>query len=436
MPRGVWSAKREREYEELKDEFKKEGRYKGREKEVAARIVNKQRRELNETKEAKGDTSTHPLPIKEYDRLSVGQLIQKLKPLSKKELKEIKEYEKRNKNRKTALEAIERQEARLREDPREGPGSEKSYRGVERSGSSGSTDHENKGRSRKSAGEHPKESKNRYPQEAQGEAEALPIKNYPKLKVGDLAKQLSSLSREELGRIKAYEKSHKNRKTALEAIERQEKRLSREQGEGRKETAEGMGGSGAAEGEDREKMVLKLEKEDGSTLEIELDREEQPERAEVVEERAVSAQEEEKAQQEIAEGMSERGQPEEVRAMEREAGKVTPGSHKGFNELQREGESYGWAGGGEDLGESRKVVGIDPAMARIGGAAGEQGEGEENERREMAEGMSERGREELRQAEEGKEAHRTEEAPRSQDRTKDEADKQVEMEEAKGYWSR
>jgi hypothetical protein len=42
MPRGA-SPKREREYEELKHRFKKEGRYKGRETEVAARIVNKQR---------------------------------------------------------------------------------------------------------------------------------------------------------------------------------------------------------------------------------------------------------------------------------------------------------------------------------------------------------------------------------------------------------
>jgi hypothetical protein len=49
MPRGV-SAKREREYEEIEEKFKKEGRYKGREKEVAARIVNKQRAKAGETK--------------------------------------------------------------------------------------------------------------------------------------------------------------------------------------------------------------------------------------------------------------------------------------------------------------------------------------------------------------------------------------------------
>jgi len=52
MPAGA-SPKREREYKELKAEFKKEHRYPGREDEVAARIVNKQRAEHGETKSAK-----------------------------------------------------------------------------------------------------------------------------------------------------------------------------------------------------------------------------------------------------------------------------------------------------------------------------------------------------------------------------------------------
>ncbi|MTW09857.1 hypothetical protein GM658_04530 [Pseudoduganella eburnea] len=52
MPRGA-SQKREREYKELKQDFKQEHRYPGREEEVAARIVNKQRREHGETKAQK-----------------------------------------------------------------------------------------------------------------------------------------------------------------------------------------------------------------------------------------------------------------------------------------------------------------------------------------------------------------------------------------------
>jgi hypothetical protein len=49
MPQGA-SPKREREYKELKHKFQQEGRYRGREEEVAARIVNKQRRQFGETR--------------------------------------------------------------------------------------------------------------------------------------------------------------------------------------------------------------------------------------------------------------------------------------------------------------------------------------------------------------------------------------------------
>ena len=55
MPRGA-SPKREREYKELKQEFKQEHRYPGREDEVAARIVNKQRRAHGESKALKART--------------------------------------------------------------------------------------------------------------------------------------------------------------------------------------------------------------------------------------------------------------------------------------------------------------------------------------------------------------------------------------------
>jgi hypothetical protein len=51
MPRGS-NARREHEYEKLKTEFKKDHRYPGREEEVAARIVNKQRKKAGETKDS------------------------------------------------------------------------------------------------------------------------------------------------------------------------------------------------------------------------------------------------------------------------------------------------------------------------------------------------------------------------------------------------
>jgi hypothetical protein len=49
-PRGVKSRKRGRQYEKVLRSIKSEGRYKGRQKEVAARIVNKTRRRKGETR--------------------------------------------------------------------------------------------------------------------------------------------------------------------------------------------------------------------------------------------------------------------------------------------------------------------------------------------------------------------------------------------------
>jgi hypothetical protein len=49
-PRGVKSRKRGRQYKKVLKSIKREGRYKGRQKEVAARIVNKTRRKKGEAK--------------------------------------------------------------------------------------------------------------------------------------------------------------------------------------------------------------------------------------------------------------------------------------------------------------------------------------------------------------------------------------------------
>jgi len=52
-PRGVKSKKRKRQYEKVLESIKSHGKYKGRQKEVAARIVNKTRRKKGETKKRK-----------------------------------------------------------------------------------------------------------------------------------------------------------------------------------------------------------------------------------------------------------------------------------------------------------------------------------------------------------------------------------------------
>jgi hypothetical protein len=49
-PKGVKKRARKRQYTKVLKSIKSEGRYKGRQKEVAARIVNKTRRRKGETK--------------------------------------------------------------------------------------------------------------------------------------------------------------------------------------------------------------------------------------------------------------------------------------------------------------------------------------------------------------------------------------------------
>ena len=111
MPKS--NAKREREYDELVEEFHDEDRYQGREEEVAARIVNKQRAQQSETKaaRAKDQAGTSPdenLPIERYDHLTVDEISNKLDDLSDDEVKQIERYEKQYRNRVTLLENIER----------------------------------------------------------------------------------------------------------------------------------------------------------------------------------------------------------------------------------------------------------------------------------------------------------------------------------------
>ena len=112
MPRGS-NAKRKREYEELKHKFEKSGRYSGREEEVAARIVNKQRSEYGETKrdksqEKQGTSPDRNLPIDHYRHLKIPQVEEKAKELSPKQLDKVESYEKKHKNRKGAVEALEK----------------------------------------------------------------------------------------------------------------------------------------------------------------------------------------------------------------------------------------------------------------------------------------------------------------------------------------
>lgn len=107
MPAGA-SPRREAEYKKLEHRFKQEGRYKGREDEVAARIVNKQRSQYGETREQKqkdkqGRSPDRGLSIKDYQTLTIAEVKSCLDGLSKREIEKIRSHEIAHKNRKGLL---------------------------------------------------------------------------------------------------------------------------------------------------------------------------------------------------------------------------------------------------------------------------------------------------------------------------------------------
>jgi hypothetical protein len=107
MPSGA-SPEREREYEELRDEFIEEGRYPGRADEVAARIVNKQRGEFGETQAARqeeqhGESPDRDLPVPGYQHLTVAELTRRLKELGLGAIERLRDFERSHRNRKTLM---------------------------------------------------------------------------------------------------------------------------------------------------------------------------------------------------------------------------------------------------------------------------------------------------------------------------------------------
>jgi hypothetical protein len=110
MPRGS-GKKREKEYKKLENEFRESERYIGREKEVAARIVNKQRAQFSETRDERrkdklGESPDRNLPVADYDRLTVKEVANRLDSLSRKEVEQLRAYEQKHKKRKTLLEKL------------------------------------------------------------------------------------------------------------------------------------------------------------------------------------------------------------------------------------------------------------------------------------------------------------------------------------------
>ena len=80
MP-GAWSDKRERQYEHIKDSEKKRGRSTKRAKEIAARTVNKERRERGETRSGRKTSSGTGNPNRSLDDRSKTELYNRAKQL-------------------------------------------------------------------------------------------------------------------------------------------------------------------------------------------------------------------------------------------------------------------------------------------------------------------------------------------------------------------
>src|SRR5919202_537344 len=73
MPQSAWSAKRERQYEHIKESEKKQGRSTKRAKEIAARTVNKARARSGESK-TRSRTSTRDMSSGRRGGLHSGAL--------------------------------------------------------------------------------------------------------------------------------------------------------------------------------------------------------------------------------------------------------------------------------------------------------------------------------------------------------------------------
>ncbi|KAB8066720.1 hypothetical protein [Janthinobacterium violaceinigrum] len=114
MPTGA-NPRREREFRKLEQQFRQDGRYRGREEEVATRIVNRQRAQAGETREAPkrkmarsvaSDAPASDLPIASYQHLTVAQIRERLDGLSAAQRQRLRAYEAAHKKRKGLLQAL------------------------------------------------------------------------------------------------------------------------------------------------------------------------------------------------------------------------------------------------------------------------------------------------------------------------------------------
>ena len=81
MPQQAWSNKRERQYEHIKESARERGASTKRAKEIAARTVNKERREAGETRSHQRTTSGTGNPNRSLEERSKQELYNRARQL-------------------------------------------------------------------------------------------------------------------------------------------------------------------------------------------------------------------------------------------------------------------------------------------------------------------------------------------------------------------
>ena len=81
MPQQAWSMKDERKYEKIKKSAREQGKSKERAKEIAARTVNRDRRQEGRTKSGRKTTSGMGNPTRSLEDRSKQELYNKAKDL-------------------------------------------------------------------------------------------------------------------------------------------------------------------------------------------------------------------------------------------------------------------------------------------------------------------------------------------------------------------
>ena len=81
MPQQAWTSKDERQYEHVKESARDRGKSTGRAKEIAARTVNKQRREEGRTKSGRKTTSGTGNPTRRLEDRSKQELYNRARQL-------------------------------------------------------------------------------------------------------------------------------------------------------------------------------------------------------------------------------------------------------------------------------------------------------------------------------------------------------------------